>query len=276
MIIVSSRKDFTNPNKLSSQKEHQFRDIDLSQEKKSGNILSEGEFFQELYRLSNKRILMLVHGYNNEHNKMCNAYSTIEKNVTEYIKNQYDIVIGYSWPGGKHPLAWWLAKSNADKTAKRLKALIKSIYTKIHVLSLDVMSHSLGARVMLEMLKQFPKVISGDQPPVRNYFCMAAAVDDEVLELSEKFHTSVNKINGIYIFHSKHDSVLREACKLAESDSALGTHGAENLDKTGKNVYFVNCEHYVEKHGDYKRVIKMYKYMSKVLDKKHINKVEIL
>ncbi len=280
MIIISVRENFTNPNKLSPQTDpHQFRIVNLSQSTMPNSRMSKSNFLRKLSKLSDKRILVLVHGYNNEHDKMCRAYYTIEKNVAKYIKNQYGIVIGYSWPGGEHRLSWWLAKYNADKTAKRLKILIKSISEVLKSspnIQLDVISHSLGARVILEMLKQLSKENLGWQP-VRNYFCMAAAVDNEVLEPSEKFHASTSQINNIYIFHSKHDKVLRSAYKLSKFDRALGVYGPEHFNKLGKHIYVVNCENHVESHGAYKRTALVYNYIQTVLtNKQSINRTETL
>ena len=269
MIIISARRDFINPNKLLPETEpDQFKIVNLPQSEIPNSGLSKSNFLQKLSKLSDKRILMLVHGYNNEHDKMCRAYYAIEKNVAKYIKNQYGIVIGYSWPGGEHRLAWWLAKCNADKTAKRLKILIKDILREPSSnIQLDVISHSLGARVILEMLKQLSKENLGWQP-VRNYFCMAAAVDNEVLEPNEKFYASTSQVNNIYIFHSKHDQALRSAYKLSKFDRALGVYGPEHFNKLGKHIYVVNCENHVESHGAYKGTASVYKYIQTVLTNK--------
>lgn len=277
MIIVSSRKDFTNPNRLLSKtKQHQFGTVDLIQDTTSYDLISEDDFLQKLSTSSNKRILMLVHGYNNEYNKMCYAYSMIEANVARYLKGQYGLVIGYSWPGGKHRLAWWLAKCNADKTAKRFKSLIERIYKSSPNISLDVMSHSLGARVILKTLKQFPAGDSVKQP-VRNYFCMAAAVDNEVLEPKKKFYAAVSRINNIYVFHSKHDQALRSAYKISKLDRALGARGPQNINKTGENIYVANCENWVKSHGDYKGAKQIYQYIQRaLLAKNPIKKIETL
>ena len=277
MIIISARKDFTNPDELLPEtKPDQFKIINLSQSEIPDSELSESDFLQ---KLSNKRILMLVHGYNSAHGKMCKAYYTIEKNVEKYVKNQYEIVIGYSWPGGGSRLNWKLAKENADKTAKRLKILIKNISGVLKSpsnIQLDIISHSLGARVILEMLKQLSKEDLGWQP-VRNYFCMAAAVDNEVLEPDEKFHASTSQINNIYIFHSKHDKPLRSAYRAAELDRALGVHGPEHSDQLGKNIYIVNCKNRVKGHGAYKETASVYKYIQTVLtNKQSINKTTTL
>ena len=280
MIIISARKDFTNPNKLSPQTDpHQFKIVNLSQGEILNSRLSKSNFLRRLSKLSDKRILVLVHGYNNNHDKMCRAYYAIEKNVEKYMKNQYGIVIGYSWPGGESRLKWELAKENADKTAKRLKILIKSIAEVLKPSSniqLDVISHSLGARVILEMLKQLSKENLGWQP-VRNYFCMAAAVDNEVLEPDEKFHASTSQINNIYIFHSKRDRTLRWVYKAGRLDRALGVYGPEHLDRLGKNIYVVNCKNRVKRHGAYKKTASVYKYIQTVLtNKQFINRTTTL
>lgn len=262
MIIISARKSFNNPDILSDSG-HQIKDINLSSDSEVRSISSEIELMQELV---GKRILMLVHGYNNEQDEVYDAYSVIENNASQYLNDSYDIVIGYSWPGGDKGLDWWASKKRANAVARRFRFLIEAMSDRVQYL--DVMSHSLGARVVLKALKQSERSLV-----LRNYYCTAPAIDNEVFEKDEEFQDSLSKIEAIYVFHSKNDNVLAGAYRLAEFDNALGLYGPEDkqyVQNKTKNVYVANCKKHIASHGAYKRCSEVYAYMSLCMIKKPI------
>ncbi|MCG8492526.1 MAG: TMCO4 family protein [Sneathiellales bacterium] len=131
--------------------------------------------------------------------------------------------------------------------------------------TVDVMGHSMGARVILKGLKTKPKKV------VRNLFTLAAAVDNECLEKDEEFHISTKRCDSTFAFHSKNDPVLRTAYRIAEFDNALGLRGPEDpqsiinhsspTSPKPPNVYVANCRHIIHKHGAYKRSEPIYKYI---------------
>jgi len=221
--------------------------------------LTENELLDEI---SGKKILLLVHGYNNEQDEVYDAYTIIEDKISEHI-NDYDLVVGYSWPGGDIGLEWYSSKKRANSVARRFRNLILTLSEAAN--SIDIMSHSLGARVVLKALKQ-----AEEKHIVRNYFCLAAAVDNEVLEKGEDFYLSVSKIEKIFIFHSKNDGVLSGAYRLAEWDNALGLYGPEDkayIQNRTKTIFVVNCKKVIKSHGAYKRSDSIYKYIDKVITK---------
>ncbi len=254
MIIVSARKDFNNPDVLSSSG-HIFKEVDLDSDATIVDISSEQNF---LNRLNDKKVLFLIHGYNNEQDEVNDAYAVIEKNVNLHMQGEYDLVIGYSWPGGDRGLEWWQSKSRANAVARRLRFLLEKMSGVTS--SLDLMSHSLGARVTLKALKQ-----SNLSSLIRHYYCTAAAVDNEVLEENEEFSDSLSKVEKLFVLHSCKDGVLSVIYRMAEWDNALGLFGPEDrayiLNKA-KNVYVANCKKVVDSHGGYKRANSVYQYMS--------------
>ena len=205
----------------------------------------------------------MVHGYNNEQDEVHDAYTIIDEKVSEHTGNKYDLVIGYSWPGGDMGIEWYSSKQRANSVARRFRFLISLISKSTN--SIDLMSHSLGARVVLKALKQ-----ASNEKLIRNYFCMAAAIDNEVFEINEEFHLSINKVEQIYIFHSRRDGVLSGVYRLAEWDNALGLYGPEDkayIQNRTKTIYIANCKKVVDSHGGYKRCDAVYKYIDKVIVK---------
>jgi esterase/lipase superfamily enzyme len=204
--------------------------------------------------VKDKNVMVLVHGYNNEFEDVVRAYHTIEKMTLKIVKNQYDVILGYTWPGGDSALDWYRPKRRAGVIAPRFAANLKHL-TK-HASNVDVNTHSLGARVCLKGLESVPK------NRVRNVFLIASAIDNESIEKGEDFHTSTKKVAFSGVFHSKHDKVLRIAYRSAEWDRALGHSGPEDtgdIIQHSPNVKVYNCKKKVRAHGKYKYHDDVYK-----------------
>ena len=56
-------------------------------------------------KIENKKVLLLCHGYNNPKDSVIGAYELIEGNHRAFV-NYFDVVVGYTWPGGDNPLAY--------------------------------------------------------------------------------------------------------------------------------------------------------------------------
>ncbi len=256
MIIVSARSDFDDPDKISTNG-HQVKEIDLIND----SVVKQSIDLNNI--LQGKSVLILVHGYNNEQFEVYDAYQIIEQKVAMHLSGKYDYVIGYSWPGGDRGIEWWQGKSRANGVARMFRRQIEKLHSVCS--SIDVMSHSLGARVTLKALK-------GSSVPnlVRNYYCTAPAVDNESLEPREEFHDSLTSTNNLYVFHSARDGVLSMSYRAAEFDRALGLNGPEDkafVLQTHHNIYVANCKKVIDSHGGYKRSEELYQYISASMTK---------
>ncbi len=254
MIIISSRENFDDPDNV-SRVGHQIKEIDLTGNEQTAKDMSFGDLKEVVNR---KRILVLVHGYNNEQFEVYDAYQIIESKIDELTPKPFDHVIGYSWPGGDRSLEWWQGKSRANSIARMFRLLLEYIASSCDSTDINIMSHSLGARVVLKALKETPRIL------VRDYYCTAPAVDNECLESGEEFNASIHACNRLFVFHSARDGVLRISYRVAEGDRALGLHGPEDKDfisNRAKTVYVANCKKRISKHGGYKRTNELYKYI---------------
>lgn len=254
MIIISSRKNFDTPDEISSDGHH-VREIDLN----NNNLIDTLDISSLIEKIRNKKVLILVHGYNNKQLEVYDAYQTISRKINDIVPNEYDHVIGYTWPGGNKGYKWEKAKSTANDAAKLFSSLIETISkSSTH---LDLMSHSLGARVCMSALKKTP-----DLQLVRNYYCTAAAVDNESLELGKEFSDSVISCGRIFIFHSFRDGVLRLIYEAAEKNKALGLYGPEDKNyiyHEAEMIYVINCKEHITNHSSYKKENAIYKYIKK-------------
>ena len=261
MYIISSRLNFSNADDLLPSG-HIIREIDLRDDSLVGSFSDIDEL---LPNISGRRVLMLVHGYNNEQDEIYDAYSIIEEKVRTHLGSKYDDIIGYIWPGGDSRLEWSPAKRSANAIARRFRLLVRCLAQSAS--SFDLMSHSLGARVILKAMKQV--VGNNGEIFVENYYCTAASVDDEVLEKEEEFHNAIDKFGKILVFHSRRDGVLSFAYRLAEGDTALGLSGPEDksyIETHTSNIFVVNCKKKIKKHGNYKHSDELYLYILRSLN----------
>ena len=264
MFLISARKGSWSDTELAVR--DAIKEVDLVGDLPSKDV---GDHVAFLSNLSGKKILVLVHGYNNEPEDVHNAYAIIENRIASSVTNDgaYDQVIGYIWPGGDDPLDYFSAKQRANSLARRFGIWLQRMSD--NQVTVDVMGHSMGPRVILKALKTRPDRV------VRNVFIMAAAVDNESIEMGEEFYPSTQRGKNMFVFHSKHDPVLKTAYRIAEFDNALGLRGPEDphdiiahsepTDPATPNVFVVNCKNHIRKHGAYKRTAVVYDYISSFL-----------
>lgn len=252
MIIVSARKNFVEPDRLLPEG-HIIREVDLTNDTTKNEITHN----QLLDEVKEKNICILVHGYNNEYFEVNDAYQIMENNIHNKLSDTYQKIIGYSWPGGDQRLDWFNAQSRANAVARRFRHFLESIRPKAK--SIDLISHSLGARVSLKALKESQGTL------IDNYYCMAGAVDNESLEHGKEFFESRTSAKKIYVLHSAKDGVLATAYRAAEFDNALGLFGPEDksaVEATESNIYVANCKRVIENHGGYKRSKAVFDYIA--------------
>jgi esterase/lipase superfamily enzyme len=255
MIVISSRKNFWEPIAFSTKEA--IRNVDLSNASDQGAEMSEADFKTAI---TGKKLLLLIHGYNNDEGAIRNSYNIIENMMTSHgllgPGTPYDMIVGYAWPGGDLALSYAFAKKRAEKAAPRVQKMFLSIAANAS--ALDVNTHSLGARVALQALKGVPG------KPMRGLYLLAPAVDDESIENGEKFYSSTQACQKAYVFHSKFDPVLRDWFVLGDFDQALGANGPEDpasIINHSANVRIVNCKNVIKSHSGYKDEPKVYQYL---------------
>jgi hypothetical protein len=254
MLIISSREKFWDSNNVARQDE--IRHVVLADGRSDGT-LKPAEF---LAKITNKKVLLLVHGYNNETYDVLRSYKIIEDKVNALMPGLYDLVIGYSWPGGDDPFDYFAAKRRASALSPRAGNWL--LQMKATVAQLDVMTHSMGAYLVLTALKGDSRI------QLDHAFNMASAVDNECLELAQKYHQASKGCKTCYVFHSKYDEVLALAYSLAEWDSALGFSGPEDVAGIVQHcphVKVANCKNVIDSHGAYKYADAIYAYIANEL-----------
>ena len=261
MLMVSCRRDFWSATDFSNANE--IRRIDL--ESSTGPAVPHDEFLREV---RSKRITVLVHGYNNEERDVIGSYNVIDRQMRQlgFLGGQaasYDALIGFAWPGGAVGVSFPFARQRAAESASRFSSLLAAL--RGVGATIDLNTHSLGAHVAFEALRE------GTPQIVRNSWNFAAAVDNESIELGERYHDAIGRCQRFYVFHSRNDSVLRvwyRVGDLFDFDTALGFSGPEDpgtIIRHSRNVRVVNCKDVVQSHGGYRSAGQVWAFMSQQL-----------
>ena len=258
MLMVSCRKDFWSATDFSSADE--IRSIDLATS--AGQVVTRDQFVQQVH---NKRVLVLVHGYNNEERDVIASYGTIGERMRllGFLGGRtatYDAVVGFAWPGGAVGVSFPFARQRAGESATRFASLLTTLKTA--GATIDLNTHSLGAHVAFEALSD------SSAQTVRNAWNFASAVDNESIENGERYFQATARCEKFYVFHSKNDPVLRVWYRIGDFfdfDTALGYSGPEDpgdIIKDSGNVRVINCKEVVHSHGGYRSAGEVWSYMS--------------
>ena len=256
MYFISSRIDLDNEDRIAPSESY----WDVAVENRIETERREVTVDELKEAVSGKVVLVLVHGYNNEFDDIVRAYDIIREKVGENLDDYYDDVIGYTWPGGNHPLDWAAPKRRAGLVAPRFGNVLRNVAPIAEVV--DVMSHSLGARVALRAINDLPSAT------VRANYLLASAVDNESVEKGRKYFSATQRAESV-IFYSKNDRVLRFGYSAAEWDFALGYTGPEDpgaIAEHSPNVSVANCKRVVGGHGEYKSEDAIYRFIAKWLN----------
>src|SRR3984885_8880822 len=150
-----------------------------------------------------QHVLIITHGFNVDFVDGVTALSYWRSLLHLAGPTMY---VGVLWPGDSvwaHGLDYPLEPRVADEAGEKLAAFIETAMTD--VASLSFVSHSLGARVVLQAINRMNRRI-------RCAILMAGAIDDNCL--STEFQSAEQRIDGISVLASKRDEVLALAFPL--------------------------------------------------------------
>ncbi|HEY3177086.1 MAG TPA: alpha/beta hydrolase [Candidatus Polarisedimenticolia bacterium] len=269
MILVSCRERFDHNRKFSA--EIAIRNYPNLARLGKYDRLHPRDLVEEV---RGQHILILVHGFRNPLNKVAPAYARLEQGLGQYGllgAGMYGKVIGFLWPGFETALGFFVAVPSANRSASHLRKLLNLAKGSAH--SIDVQTHSLGARVGLQAMA-FPSEVWVD-----NLLLSAPAVDNESLEPGKEFHVSLQSCRRCLVYHSTKDGVLKVGYRVGALDKALGYKGPQHpeiIRKKCREVFVVDCSAIVKSHGGYRAAAKYYQQWVRVLSEVPLDRFEKL
>lgn len=268
MILASCRKHFDS-NQLFD--ELQIRRYPNLSDTTTFQPLTDGEFGEAV---RDQHVLVLVHGYRNPLKNVAAAYKRLETELTNrglVGPGQYDIVVGFLWPGFETPLGFFPAVPWANRSAASFREFMKILNSHAH--TVDVQTHSLGARVALQALSFEHEAF------VDNLMLTAPAVDNECLEPAKEFNNALKSCRRCLVYHSARDPVLKFLYRVGAVDRALGFKGPEHpkvIETQCPDVFVVDCSAVVSSHGGYRKSGECYDHWARVLSEATLPRFDVL
>jgi esterase/lipase superfamily enzyme len=219
------------------------------------------DFLTRLKESNCRQIVIYIHGFSNlpedvfagagEFQRLCDRKKKDEILVVPVVwpcDNDLGIVQDY-WDDQKAAdqsaysfarvmekfLAWRNSETYNPQSAPCLKRI-------------NVLAHSMGNRVLRQTLVAWNKYDLPKGMPLifRNTFLVAADVVNETLHEGEPGELICHASRNVVVYHASDDLALR-ASKVSNlknkiASRRLGHTGPENMDKTPRNVYRVDCD----------------------------------
>lgn len=205
-------------------------------------IESKGDFFsgEEIPAdWTGKKIIILVHGFN------CSVQSTIEiyfkfKQMLESYCFHYDYIIGFVWPCHIGRMHYRRAKAIVPKASQMLATFIKTSGLA-NARQIDLLGHSMGARLALETVKRVS---------LHTLFLLGPAIDADHFE---KNKSALDNCQKAVITYSSRDWLLKWCYPIIEmaAQSPMGSFGPSYKEKVPKNAYFIESSLLIRHHNAY-------------------------
>lgn len=208
-----------------------------------------------------RQVLLYIHGFSNlpedvfanasEVQKLCDAKNPGEVLVVPVIwpcDNDLGIVKDY-----------WDDQKSADQSAFAFARMFQKFMEWRNspqynpeddpcLMRINVLAHSMGNRVFRQTLINWKRY---DQPgglPLlfRNTFLVAADILNESLHKGQPGELISHASRNVVVYYASDDLALRASkvsnIKNGEASRRLGHSGPEDLEKTPKNVYAIDCD----------------------------------
>jgi hypothetical protein len=175
--------------------------------------------------LGHSRLILLIHGYNNTQDAASKSYSSFLQNFRDAWPGRIDLLndmFKFFWPGDKNwgpasfasfPLEIGPAKESAARLTSYLANLVGPNGTHV---DLYFVAHSLGNRMLLEMLTLFSGGSRNSLIQMRGMCLMAAAVPVAMVRSGGRLSGAAQLARSSTLF-SPDDKVLHFAFPLGET-----------------------------------------------------------
>ena len=219
------------------------------------------EFLRRLKKSKYRQILLYIHGFSNLPEDVILAANEFQQLCDKKKKDEV-LVIPIIWPCDNDMgivKDYWDDQKAADQSAFSFARVLEKFLawrsSEKHnpesdpcLKRINVLAHSMGSRVLRETLSAWNKYDLPKGLPMmfRNTFLVAADVVNESLHEGESGVLICHASRNVIVYHASDDLALRasKASNLRNKIASrrLGHTGPENIDKTPRNVYRVDCD----------------------------------
>jgi len=219
------------------------------------------EFLQRLKEAPYRQILLYIHGFSNLPDDVFKAADEFQKLCDKAKKNEV-LVIPIIWPCDNDlgiVKDYWDDQKAADQSAFSFARVLEKFMAwrssekynpedDACMKRINILAHSMGNRVLRETISAWNKYDLPNGVPMiaRNTFLVAADIVNESLHEGEEGELICHASRNVVVYHASDDLALRSSkvsnLKNKIASRRLGHTGPENMDKTPRNVYRVDCD----------------------------------
>lgn len=224
----------------------------------------------ELTDCPNKHIIFYLHGFNNPpYKKVVRRVRNIQAQVKKSGIDSF-VVVPIFWPTQQDSMPvnnYYQDQQWADLTAQLIHKYLLPLTEKITNHSIHFIAHSMGARVLLNSLK------NTHYRHFSQLFLIAPDVVNEILEVGQPGEIFSQSFKQVTLFYANDDLALTTSVIANVANKVLsrrlGQSGPENIDLLPENVTAIDCSdinystdsvkghsYFVSKHKEITPVIK--------------------
>jgi esterase/lipase superfamily enzyme len=242
MFVINCRKDLQSDRYFDTNGKVLLAD-DSNEITPESSIYNTDSFLNEI---SGSTVLLLIHGFNNKLQDALMNYRQTARQVNNHLRDQYDYIIGFTWPAGMNRFDYFKARKNASAAGKHLRIWVELIQS--YDCTIDGMGHSMAARVGVRALG---KPLDS---PLRYIFSFAPAISNKIMHEGETFKNLLSNCTNFYLFYSIHDRTLKYGFRLVEWKNAVGYSGPadkERIVNKIRRIKIIDCQEVIHDHNDY-------------------------
>ncbi len=219
------------------------------------------DFLEQLKKSKCRQILIYIHGFSNLPEDVFAAVEEFQA-LCDKSKKDEVIVIPLVWPCDNDlgiVKDYWDDQKAADQSAFSFARVLEKFLAwrssekynpqdKPCLKRVNLLAHSMGNRVLRETLSVWSKYDLPKGLPLifRNTFMVAADVVNETLHKGNPGELICHASRNVIVYHASDDLALR-ASKVSNlknkiASRRLGHTGPEDITKTPRNVYRVDCD----------------------------------
>ena len=219
------------------------------------------DFLRQVKKSNYRQILIYIHGFSNLPKDVFSAVGEFQS-LCNKAKQKEVLVIPLIWPCDNDKgiiKDYWDDQKAADQSAFSFARVLQKFLAWRNseeynpqedpcLKRINVLAHSMGNRVLRETLSAWDQYDLPNGIPLifRNTLLVAADVVNESLHEGERGELICHASRNVVVYHASDDFALRASkasnLKNKIASRRLGHTGPENMDKTPRNVYRVDCD----------------------------------
>ena len=225
---------------------------------------------------TNKDMLLLIHGFNNDFDEVTAAYLDFDKKV--HRAGFKGNVMGFTWPSYGQWFQYFGDIEQVEFASFGFLNFLLDFRPLLGEQKFHLNTHSLGAYLVIRALAAYSRIDAIAEPVPDSFIVdemtfFASDVSNEILETGEDGNIAVGETRRLTSYFSSKDPVLGIS-QVVNGDGRLGLGGAERPSRLPRNAFQIDCSTLIESHSAYRDTPEVMDDLVEVLDGTSANEID--